>query len=62
MLAEKLKQQEKQQQQPSHRLRTNTRLCRETAINNNNEGIATATTTTAARQLDQDNGNSKYNN
>ncbi|XP_073812350.1 misexpression suppressor of KSR 2 isoform X2 [Musca autumnalis] len=49
ILAEKLK----QQQPPATRIRTNTRLCRETAINNNNESSETS----SAGGQDSNNGN-----
>ncbi|XP_075166261.1 misexpression suppressor of KSR 2 isoform X3 [Haematobia irritans] len=55
ILAEKLK-----QQPPPTRIRTNTRLCRETAINNNNESTTLQHSTTDA--LSSDNGNETAKN
>lgn len=52
VLAEKLK----HQQQPT-RIRTNTRLCRETAINNNNDCISSP----ESQESSLDNGNMKIN-
>lgn len=54
VLAEKLKH---QQQQQSTRIRTNTRLCRETAINNNNDYISSP----ESQESSLDNGNVKIN-
>lgn len=51
-MAEKLK----QQQQPT-RIRTNTRLCRETAINNNNDCISSS----ESQESSLDNGNVQIN-
>ncbi|KAM7345414.1 misexpression suppressor of KSR 2 isoform 2-T3 [Cochliomyia hominivorax] len=55
VLAEKLKHQ--QQQQQTTRIRTNTRLCRETAINNNND----CNLTSEPQESSLDNGNVRIN-